>query len=206
MSHASQKPDHHGGLIPRSDSGLARLPGGESSPVLEMVTRSLVHLQASKALSTRHRIGEHFLCGPDYRLVCAMAEDVGMTPEAVLRALESFSPEEGAGEATRIVDGRFISLAISEDVPISAFPSIEGLVVASLSLCYLELTELDLSAVPNLTKLYCGKNQLTELDLSALPSLTELHCWKNRLTELDLSELPNLTVLSCGGNQLTEVS
>jgi hypothetical protein len=75
----------------------------------------------------------------------------------------------------------------------------------SLFIRYIELIELDLSKVPNLTELWCDRNQLTDLDLSKVPNLAELWCDLNQLTELDLSRVPNLTILSCGINQLTEL-
>ena len=68
-----------------------------------------------------------------------------------------------------------------------------------------QLTELDLSCVPNLTELHCQLNSFTELDLSRVPNLTELHCGSNQLTELDLSCVPKLTKLDCGDNELTEL-
>ncbi len=41
------------------------------------------------------------------------------------------------------------------------------------------------------------KNQLTELDLSNLPELTELYCSDNQLTELDVRQNQKLKVLEC---------
>jgi Leucine-rich repeat (LRR) protein len=68
-----------------------------------------------------------------------------------------------------------------------------------------QLTELDLSFVPQLTELYCWGNHLTELDLSSVPQLTKLYCWENQLTALDLSSVPELAELRCANNQLTEL-
>ena len=67
------------------------------------------------------------------------------------------------------------------------------------------LTELDLSSLPGLTRLDCSSNQLTELDLSLAPGLTELYCSSNRLTKLDLSPVPGLRRLWCGSNELTKL-
>ena len=94
-SNSVPDPESGTGIFRLDNHSLSSMPGGESSPVHEMVSRSLAQLQTSKALEVMHRIGEHLLCGPDYRLVCAMAEDVGKTPEEVLEALEGFSPEYG---------------------------------------------------------------------------------------------------------------
>lgn len=211
------------GLEIRGEGRLTNLPGGESSPLHEMVSRSLVHLQTKTALEARHRLGGHLLCGPDYRLLCAMAEDVGMTPEDVLEALEVYSTEYDETR-TKIVEGRFISLVIPrKEVPISVFPSAEGSAIVSHNLSGLDLTELSvvahqrvgadrdrftklsLSVVPHLTSLRCNFNKFSELDLSRVPLLTSLSCISNKLRELDLSAVPHLTKLSCGGNQLTEL-
>jgi len=164
-----------------------------------------------------HRIGEHELYGPDYRLVCVWAEETGMSGEDVLRILF---------EAKSIIEnGRFSELRIDlENLPItSLMPKIEGLVVKELrarggftkldlssapNLTKLwcdenDLTALDLSPVPNLTELFCGFNQLTALDLNPVPNLSKLHYSINQLTSLDLNPVPNLTELGCGDNDLT---
>ncbi|MEZ5555253.1 leucine-rich repeat domain-containing protein [Haliea sp.] len=67
------------------------------------------------------------------------------------------------------------------------------------------LTELDLSAVPELTFLSCARNQLRELNLSPVPKLTELYCDGNQLSELDLSAVAELQFLFCASNQLTQL-
>jgi hypothetical protein len=224
---ANPKHPTESGLIVRSGGALAKLPDGGTHALAEIINRSLVHIQTSKALAVRHRIGEHDLCGPDYRLVCAFAEDVGMTPEEVLRRL--LLPKSGyLFPDTRIEDGRFKELLIDEEtLPFSSIPSIEGLVVEILRLglkaapsglvfsmfphltvldcCGNQLTELDLSNVTDLTKLDCDQNQLNELNLAQVPNLTTLLCSDNKLTDLDLSVVTNLTVLNCSKNQITEL-
>ena len=65
--------------------------------------------------------------------------------------------------------------------------------------------ELDLSRVPHLEELFCGRNCLTALDLSRVPHLKKLDCSRNDLTELDLSRVPHLETLNCDGNDLTEL-
>jgi Leucine-rich repeat (LRR) protein len=193
-------------LLIRPSYGLVSLPEGGSPALSEIISRSLVHIQASRALATRHRIGEHELCEPDYGLVCAFAEDLRLPPEEVLKRL--LLPKSGyLFPDTRIEDGRFKELLVDrETLPISSIPFIEGLVVERLFLRLQETPSgLDLSMFPNLTVLYCGWNPLTELDLSQVPNLTVLWCGENQLTELDLSQVPNLTKLECEGNQLTEL-
>ena len=219
-------PETQNALIIRRETALALLSDGGTPALSEIVKRSLVHIQTSKALGIRHRVGEQELFGPDYRLVCAFAEDLRLTPEEILRRLLL------AGQAlwnTKIEDGRFKALRIDEDtLPVSSIPSIAGLVVESLQWWGLkeaptgidfsmfphltrldcsdnQLTDLDLSQVPNLTVFSCNMNPLTKLDLSRVPNLMELHCQDVHLTELDLSGVPNLTLLMCYNNQLTEL-
>ena len=55
--------------------------------------------------------------------------------------------------------------------------------------------------IPNLTHLFCDKNQLTTIPL--LSNLIVLYCDKNQLTTIPL--LPNLTHLFCDKNQLTTI-
>jgi hypothetical protein len=86
------------------------------------------------------------------------------------------------------------------ELDLSAVPALTHLWCSSN-----RLTELDLSAVPALTHLWCHNNQLTELDLASVPALRELECGSNNSIDLDLSAVPALTYLGCGGNQLTEL-
>ena len=68
-----------------------------------------------------------------------------------------------------------------------------------------QLTRLEVSRMPKLKKLNCGKNQLTQLELSELPALQTLYCNGNQLTQLALSDLPELRELYCNGNQMTQL-
>jgi len=87
MTPDNTDPPVESGLIVQSGGALARLPDGGTPALAEIINRSLAQIQTSRALTTRHRIGEHELCGPDYRLVCALAEDVRLIPEEVLKRL-----------------------------------------------------------------------------------------------------------------------
>ena len=205
------------GLVIRPSTDLVRLPDGGSSALSEIISRSLVHIQASQSLGTLHRIGEHELHGPDYRLVCAWAQELGLTAEDVLIVL--LRKNEDLDFQTQLVSGRFRSICVDRNVlPIKEFHSAEKLYLNRLHFAYLEdrdtgeegfnlnrTLKVDLSAVPNLTELYCGDNHLIELDLSAVPNLTILDCGGNQLSGLDLSTVPNLTDLSCAGSQLSEL-
>ena len=205
----SKASDKHG-IIIRPSTGLVSHPNEDSPALGEIMTRSMVHIQTSKALGMRHRVGEQELFGPDYTLVCAFAEVLRMTPEEVLRRLLLVGKfeQEHLNTKTKIEDGRFKALRIDEDtLPVSSIPSIAGLVVESLQWWGLKEapTGIDFSMFPHLTRLDCSDNQLTDLDLSQVPNLTVFFCNMNPLTKLDLSRVPNLMELYCQDVHLTEL-
>ena len=191
----------------RREAGLAKLPNGNSSALSEIVRRSLIHIQTSKALGARHRIGEYEILGPDYRLVCAWAEQLQLTREEVLTSLLTPGAESWRNWDTCLLNGRFKSLRVPEKIlPIYSIPNIAGLVVETLSLeLENDFSNLSLSSFPNLKKLCCRVTELRNLDLSGAPLLTELLCDCNRLKGLDLSTVPFLSVLWCDSNGLSNL-
>lgn len=74
-----------------------------------------------------------------------------------------------------------------------------------LDCSYNGLTELDVSALPDLEKLVCKGNELVSLDLSRNPRLKELECSNNKLPELDVSGLSDLEKLKCKWNAITSL-
>ncbi len=100
------RPEESGILI-RPPTGLVSAPDGGPSAMSEIISRSLVHIQTSKALGMLHRIGKHELFGPDYRLVCTWAEESRLTQEEVLVRLLS-------NKGTILIDGRFEAIYIDE--------------------------------------------------------------------------------------------
>ncbi|MDR2891074.1 MAG: Ig-like domain-containing protein [Alistipes sp.] len=68
-----------------------------------------------------------------------------------------------------------------------------------------ELTEIDLSALAELTYLAVNNNKLEELDLSANTKLQTVYCFANLLEEIDLSMLPDLVALDANTNRLTAI-
>ena len=108
--------------------------GKDFPPLSEMVSRSLANIEASNKLSTLHRVGEHELHDPDYRLVCAWAEETGWSNEEVLKVL--------LRRKTKISEGRFVELVYS--LSLRSIPQIEGLEVRILSLNRAFITDLDL--------------------------------------------------------------
>ena len=128
-------PEARNGLIVRGETALALISDGGTPALSEIVNRSLIQIQTSKALGMRHRVGEQELFGPDYRLVCAFAEDLRLTPEEVLRRL-LLVVESGHGRwNTKIEEGRFKALRVDKgELPVSSIPAVAGLVVESLKL------------------------------------------------------------------------
>lgn len=197
------------GLIIQRGAGLVTIPNSGSTALSEIVNRSLVHIRTSKMLEIRHRVGEHDLFGPDYSLVCFWAEELRKTPEEVMERL--LIGIRGVG--SRIVNGRFSDLVVDQEfLPVSGIPPIKGLKVEHLEIPKgfgyvpeMPLTYLDLSTVPELTVLYCYKNNIGELDLSKVPRLKILECWYNPLHALNLTATPNLEKLGCGNCCLDEI-
>ena len=75
--------------------------------------------------------------------------------------------------------------------------------LASLNLCENPVSGLDLSRLSRLRELLCDHCSLTELDLSACPELVCLHCDSNLLHTLNLTGCTELEELFCDHNQLT---
>jgi len=70
-----------------------------------------------------------------------------------------------------------------------------------------DLTELDLSHNPKLTKVFCyGNKNLTYIDVSNCSKLEVLFCYENGLRTLDMSHCPNLYSLDCSENALTSLN
>ena len=68
-----------------------------------------------------------------------------------------------------------------------------------------QLTELNVSQMPTLTKLWCNNNALTALDTRALADLEIFQCIGNQLTELDITANKKLLELDCSKNKLTQI-
>jgi len=186
------------------------------------------------AVPQRFTLGDIAFAEPDYRQLLIWAEALGLRPEELVLRLQQQPPYNkycGLTISFKVVDGSIRDLVWDlSALPVANFAWVDGLKIEKLAFGKLggraggttklaprlpllrqlycdenQLTELDLSSVPELTVLYCSDNQLTELDLSSVPELTVLCCSDNQLTELDLSSVPLLTVLSCWYNQLTEL-
>lgn len=68
-------------------------------------------------------------------------------------------------------------------------------------ICSDYVTELDVSILPNLTRLISYAD-LASLDVSKNSKLEDLICYSNNIKELDLSNNPGLLFLRCGGGSL----
>lgn len=68
-----------------------------------------------------------------------------------------------------------------------------------------QLTQLDVSNLPELGVLWCNGNRLSRLDLGNNTQLTELYAYSNRLRQLDLRNNTALVRLNASQNLLTEL-
>lgn len=196
--------------------------------VSRMVKDALEIARSSSSLSTKKlfRIGDFELCEPDYRQVLRWADALEWSPESLLQFLAN-SKSIGPEIALRIENGSIRDLVWDGmRMGLDAFEWEPGLKLQRLSILWrmpqwsTEVTlptlktlslfsghyrELDLSSVPGLTKLWCGKNHLRTLDLSPVPGLKALECNENQLRILDLSPVPGLKELSCIDNLINEL-
>ena len=219
---------------------------------MQRMTRDILALleEQKRLEQVRYTLGDYELREPDYQQILRWAEAWGCSAEEVLERLEKSVFDDWDSEPVRqimftVVDGRIHSLVWDCDqfsaegwtwheglnIETLAFSSANLLsclpinLPASLQTLYcriIGLDMLDLSTIPNLTRLlcngnelpqidldpmldHCSSNQLTEFDLSPVPNLTVLLCVYNQLTALDLSPVPNLTWLNCSCNQLTDL-
>ena len=242
-------------LVPQGSGSLSRIKPRRTNPIMQRMTRDILALleEQNRLEQVRFTLGDYEFREPDYQQILRWAEAWGRSAEEVLEKLvepvfEDYCPERQI--MFTVLDGRIHSLVWDYDEisPAKEWTWHEGLAIetlvfqsvfsfgclpihlpVSLQTLYcqqIELEELDLSPMPNLTMLDCsgnqlttialssvpnlkildcGHNPLTALDLSPVPDLTELACYLSPLTTLDLSPVPNLTTLSCGMNQLTEL-
>jgi len=137
------------------------------------------------------------------------AREAGKTPEDLVSFLEDADNNENEEKSFLVDDGAIKHLTLPDPekfefpqrrLQISHLPNLTKLWCHDRM-----LTDLELSNLPALTTLACLGNQLTKLDLSNVPALTVLYCWGNQFTELDLSHVPALAELWCWGNQLAEL-
>lgn len=192
-------PDETGLRIQR-EAGLANLPNGGLRPLSEIINRSLLHIQTSKSQWILHRLGGHFLYGPDYRMVCAWAEELRLTEEEVLISLldaEKLGFEDSFG--TLLSEGHFRSLFVDGRLlPVSTFPSNSGLMIERLILFQNKIRDIRLTGLHCLKVFQCWSDDLHTLDLSGVANLTNLRCI-SRLIELDLNAVPILATLDYSG-------
>jgi len=173
----------------------------------ESNSNSHVHIRTRKVQEALHRIGDQELYGPDYHLLCAFAEESKCTPKETLDELLGRKQTLSGTRrryAAEIVDGRFSSLSVFASA--SSFPSIQGLTLTRLCLRGWNSAKIDLNPFPHLNTLECSSDQLTEIDLSQVPNLTSLSLvGGNQLRELELSPVPHLLSLTCISERLTRL-
>ena len=127
-------PENERSLIIRREAELAILPEVASAALTEIINRSLVHIQTSKDLAKLYRIGEHEVLGPDYRLVCAWAEELDLAPDDVLERLLRI-PKWAVNDCVTVLKGHFRSLYVDgECLPISYLPKIKGLEISNIAM------------------------------------------------------------------------
>lgn len=106
-----------------------------------------------------------------------------------------------------LIDVMALSGMVSDDAEVKTLKGIEYF-ADSLSVLRcggINLEELDVSALYNLTSLTCEGNYLTSLDVSHNPKLITLKCMSNELTSLNLGNISNIETLYCFANSLESI-
>ena len=107
------------------------------------------------------------------------------------------SADETAGAVSIEILGR------GAEVPVRSLEGIEYLTsLTEISCPDNQITEINLSAVPQLRRLNLKQNGLNSLNLSPVPDLESLICNENNLRVLDVSCCPKLSHLECTFNSL----
>jgi formylglycine-generating enzyme required for sulfatase activity len=95
--------------------------------------RHNIQIKTSNTSGRLHRIGEYELHRPDYQLVCFWAEQLNISPAAVLVALFKPMLTRTGKFQTTLIDGRFVNMLLGPWLKgIKGLPSIEGLRIKSL--------------------------------------------------------------------------
>lgn len=101
---------------------------------------------------------------------------------------------------TKIRDLRVLHNRDLSEINLTTMPDLSEAWLSSQS-----LTSIDLSNNPNLVNLYIGVNDLTELDLSNNPRLEILSASKNQIASIDISENTELEQIFLSQNQLSSL-
>jgi hypothetical protein len=207
-------------LIPLPGSALAKQSPVEDRVLSAMVGEALllVRRQQTSLQAERFRIGDHELCGPDYRQILHWATSLELAPEIFLERL--FFERHLAGRisddhplkswaGTKIRNGQLVSIHWDAKIlPLSLLRLVENIATTALSFEYDGsdvISTLELKLLPFLARLDCSWTSVSDLDLSAVPRLTELRCNSTNITELDLFPVQGLTKLFCCGTKVTEL-
>ena len=208
---------------------LVRPPSGSIKERMAVGALTIARQKLLAESFQLYTVGTYELHETDYRQLQVWGNMLGSDVEDLLDGLSQLFYTLGDEDYVelKIEKGHIQSLVLDFDLfTLEQFDFLEGLQIKTL--CFLgacptgrlrvhlsslgslycdenQITELDLSAIPQLKVLSCWGNQLTDLDLSEVPQITELACWNNQLTNLNLSVVPQLIRIYCGENQLTEL-
>ena len=184
-----------------------------SSRLMSRVTRDTMTTLDSVVDAEKERtwrIGGHGFSDGAYqqllRLLCEIRSPEGprMVDALVNHLQQGFDDNAKEYTPSWVIDGHLKAIVLhSLGMRKFDFGNVSGL--RYLDCSDNELSELELSCVPELAVLICDKNLLSDLNLSSVPSLNWLYCFENELTELNLANVPNLFGLVCDDNKLTKL-
>jgi Leucine-rich repeat (LRR) protein len=211
--------DKTNSLIHRPGSGLTGSVRG-SNPILKRMTQDvLARAQDNQMSHARFRIGDYLLRQPDYRQIVYWADELNMTPEALLAVLAEtlLEPDDCNFEPVSfsMADGAIVSLAWDLErlgnIPADWEP---GLLIRTLGF-FGEVSDAHILIRPILSKLkalicyvvgpFFSEESNLLVDLSGVTGLIELHCIGHPIIKIDLSPVSELTKLECSVNYHNEI-
>ena len=125
MDPEQSPPSEKTSLLTQSESGLANISSNDSPALSEIMSRSLIHIQTSKILTARHRIGSHELCDPDYRLVCSWAEELRLTQEDVFERMIEKNKNKSCNEEKQEIENNYQEKSVEYFFQMANFISIQ---------------------------------------------------------------------------------
>lgn len=202
-------------LVHRPATGLVGSEKRTNPVIARMTQDLLVRAQASGLSRARFRIGDYVLREPDYRQILLWADALGMAPETVLAVLAETRKEPGWHNhyepiTFAVEDGAIVSLAWDfYRLPTIPEPWLPGLLIRTLGFIYNwpDVGTVLRPILPRLKTLVCEAKGLESVDLSQVPELTKLYCSGTQLTMLDLNAINlSLTGSACSSDGSPGVS
>jgi Leucine-rich repeat (LRR) protein len=181
-------PDEKLPIILHTGSSLVQTGTKGGRILSEMVNGTLTLsrvLNADRTFAKRFTINGQELCEPDYQQILLWASALTLEPETMLNRLLTVPKSSSDQEfTTQLVNGRLIRIGWDVALlPLVSFEWVEGLVIEALAFFvpneYESAGGSLMLQLPKLRILNCEDMGFTRIDLSAVPLLTSLSCGRS---------------------------